>query len=132
MVTPIAPCSWCAMVHDRGDGAAHRDLRHRDRVVRLRAVEAVVRCCGCRQSRCRTGTFELTCHRGQRVGDRLELVQRPAELHPVAGMRGGECGGGLERADDLHAARPRAAAQQFVTHGGGQRDDVVEGDVELE
>ena len=109
MVTPIAPCSWCAMVVTGPTARPSRDLGHRHRVVGLRRVESVVCRCGDGQCRCGPGPFDLAGHGGQRMLDRLELAQRPAELHALAGVRDRHVGGRVERTDDLHAARPCAA-----------------------
>jgi hypothetical protein len=40
----------------------------------------------------------------------LKLVEGTPELHPLAGVRHSEVARRIERADDLVAARPRAAA----------------------
>ena len=45
-----------------------------------------------------------------------KLAELTSELHPLAGVRDGEAARRIERTDDLDAARPRAAAGQFVGH----------------
>ena len=74
----------------------------------LSAAAAIARSC------CGACTLDLTGHRGQRVLHRLERAQRLAELLPLAGVRDGESGGRVQRADGLHAARPGAATDELV------------------
>ena len=132
IVTPIAPCSWCAMVVTGPTARPTATLATVTAYSALSAVESVVGSGGDRQCCCGAGTLDLTGHRGQRVLHRLERAQRLAELLPLAGVRDGEFGGRVQHADDLHAARPGAATDELVADGQVYRSEPIGGQIEDE
>ncbi len=62
----------------------------------------------------------------------LECGQWPAELPALTGMGDGELRGGIQRTDDLHAAGPRAAADEFVCGGEAHRSEPIDRQIERE
>ncbi|MDF2583039.1 MAG: hypothetical protein K0R33_1682 [Mycobacterium sp.] len=109
----------------RGDGAPDGNLGDRYRVLGPGTGEPVIGHRRGGQICCGPGLFDLSRHGGQRVLNGLELAERAAELYPLASVGDGQLQRGIEGADDLHAARPRTPAHQFVTDGRIQPDQPV-------